>query len=114
MLKAAPTSIVGKVKNKKFAFFWLLIGGSIGNILMAFFILYNWRVLQIAFLPSAILSMLIAIEMADGAQRPKVWLGADLLLTAIILMLDLKLFALGTALPSILIIFGCILGIMDW
>ncbi|MFI5412388.1 MAG: hypothetical protein ACHQX1_00675, partial [Candidatus Micrarchaeales archaeon] len=63
-------SIVGKVENKKFAFFWLLIGGGAGNILLVLYSLNVWPV----FLPSVILSILIAVMIADKKQRPKLWL----------------------------------------
>ena len=102
-----PKSLVGKVKNKKFAFFWLLIGGSIGNILLILYSSNTWPI----FLPSAIVSILIAIKIADKTQRPKIWLGIDLLLGFI------PLISLGPVLgnlPDVLIIFGCILGIMSW
>jgi len=104
-------SIVGKVKNKKFAFFWLLIGGSIGNI---FLILYSPDVWPI-FLPSVILSILIAAMIADKKQRPKIWLGIDLLITLIPSILTVPLASeFAIFLPGALIIFGCVLGIMDW
>lgn len=110
-----PKTLVGTVENRKFAFFWLLIGGSIGNILL---ILYSPDVWPV-FLPSVILSVLITINIADKTERSKIWLGIDLFLTCIALLLLVPV--LGTApieltilLPDSLIIFGCILGIMNW
>jgi hypothetical protein len=112
-----PKSLVGKVKNKRFAFFWLLIGGSTGNVLMALRSLEVWPWPML--LPSAILSILIAMAIADKTKRPKIWLGIDLLLTSILLMLLVPFFGaaeikVAISLPGILIIFGCILGIIDW
>lgn len=110
-----PRSLVGRVKNKKFAFFWLLIGGSIGNLLLILYSLDVWLIL----LPSSALSILMAIMMADRAQRPKTWLAIDLLVTFILLILLVPFLGtasikLGAFLPGTLIILGCILGIMDW
>lgn len=110
-----PKSLVGKVKNKNFAFFWLLIGGSIGNILPILYSLNVWPI----FLPSAILSILMAIIIADRKQRPKFWLGIDLLLALVPLVMFAPSFLmvpmeLAILLPSAMIIFGCILGIMNW
>jgi hypothetical protein len=112
-----PKSLVGKVKNKRFAFFWLLIGGSIGNILLILLSQHNWP--WPILLPPAILSILIGMAIADKTQRPKIWLGIDLLMTSILLMLIVSFFGaveikLAISLPGILILFGCILGIMDW
>lgn len=108
-------SIVGKVKNKNFAFFWLLIGGGLGNILMILYSLDIWLI----FLPSAILSILMAMAVADKKQRPKLWLGIDMVVT-FILSITLLLFLgaiqikLAIFLPNLLIMLGCILGIMNW
>ncbi len=107
-------SLVGKVRNEKFAFFWLLIGGSIGNILLILHFLALWLV----FLPSAILSILIAIAILGKTRRPKIWLGADLLLTIILLII--LVWSLGanqislSFLPDVLLVLGCVLGIMNW
>lgn len=110
-----PKSLVGRVKNSKFAFFWLLIGGSIGDIILAVDAPYLSPVL----LPPAALSLLMALIIADKMHRPRVWMGIDLLLTLILAMVLVPL--LGTAginsaifLPDALIIFSCILGIMKW
>lgn len=109
-----PKSLVGRVKNKKFAFFWFLIGGGIGNLLITLYSPEVWPML----LPPAILSILIAITAAGDKRRPKFRLGIDLLLTVFLLMALVSLFGaqvrFGIFLPSVLIIFGCILGIMDW
>jgi hypothetical protein len=108
-------TLVGKVKNEKFAFFWLLIGGSLGNILIVLFSLDVWPV----FLPCAIMSILIAMIMFDKLKRPKILLGIDLLLSAIPFILIVTSLVgaqieLAAFLPGALIIFGCVLGIMDW
>ncbi|MGD0728773.1 MAG: hypothetical protein ABR981_01720 [Candidatus Micrarchaeaceae archaeon] len=110
-----PKSLVGRVKNKNFAFFWLLIGGSIGNILLTFYSISAWMML----LPSAVLSILIAILMMDKTKRPKIWLGIDLILTCILLIflvpfLGTSRIELASFLPGVLIILGCIIGIMNW
>ena len=110
-----PKSLVGRVKNRKFAYFWLLIGGSIGNIL---FIMYNpssWLV----FLPPAVLSILLMIAVADSMKRPRLFIGIDLLLTLALLVFLTPHFGttlreLAALLPEALIIFGCILGVMKW
>lgn len=107
-------SLVGNVKNKKFTFLWLLIGGSMGNILLMLYAPYLWPI----FLPSAVLSVSIAISKFDNVKRPKIWLAVDLILTIalIIAVLFYGRFPIefGTLLPDALIIFGCILGIMNW
>ena len=108
-------SLVGKIKNKKFAFFWLLIGGSLGNVLLIIHSPSLWR----TFLPSAALSILMAIAIMDNTNRPKLWLAIDTLLAAIPLILLVPYFGApqtnpAILLPSALIILGCILGIMDW
>ena len=107
-------SLVGRVENQKFAFFWLLIGGSIGNMLL---ILYSPKALLL-FSPSIILSLLLAAVMANRKQRFKIGLWADLLLTLPLLLVLLPF--LGSAinpwmlLPDFLVGFGCVLGIMNW
>jgi hypothetical protein len=67
--------------------------------------------------PPAILSILIALIMADDKKRPKLWLGVDLLLTSLLFLL-LGQWPIGIqvalSLPGALILLGCILGIMDW
>ncbi len=108
---AKGKSIVGKVRNDKFAFFWLLIGGSVGDIVLILYSLNLWLIL----LPSLILTLLIAVAMADKKQRPKRLLGIDILGTiapAIVVVSSVS--QLAIFLPSALIIFGCVLGIMDW
>lgn len=108
-----PKSIVGVVKNKKFAYFWILIGGSIGNLIITFYSFDVWPI----FLPPAILSILLMAIVADGKRRPRIWLAGDLVLTTA-LLLSLIPFAgeasPGIFLPGALIIFGCILGVMNW
>jgi hypothetical protein len=108
-------SLVGRVENQKFAFFWLLIGGGIVNILIILRSPASWPI----FLPSTILSLLMTMTMVHKKKRPKVWLGIDLLLTFISLIFGVSFFGmtgidLAVFLSGILIIFGCILGIMDW
>jgi hypothetical protein len=104
-------SIVGKIENKKFAFFWLLIGGSIGNIILLLYSPELWPI----FLPSVALSLLIVVMIANRKSRPKIWLGADLLAAFVPLMFSLSFtLKLAIFLPSALIIFGCFLGIMNW
>jgi len=107
-------SLVGRVKNKNFAFFWLLIGGSIGNLLLILYSLSIWEI----FLPSALLSVLIAMAVADKTHRPRLWLGTDLLLSFILLIFFVHFFwakiRLALLPPTILIILGCIIGIMNW
>lgn len=106
-----PKSLVGRVKNGKFAFFWMLIGGSIANILIVLRSPNAW----LLFLPSAVLSILIAIAMADKTRRPKMLLVTDLLITSILLGAAFgQTYQLAILLPDALIIFGCVLGIMDW
>jgi hypothetical protein len=107
-----PKSLVGKVKNKKFAFFWLLIGGGMGDILFVLYSLDVWPML----LPSAILSVLIAVTAANKTLRPKIWLWVDLLLAAVPVVYYVLFPSMPWAifLPNALIIFGCVLGIMDW
>lgn len=107
-------SLVGRVKNEKFAFFWLLIGGSIGNIFLIIHAHDTWPV----FLPSIILSISIALAMVGKTKRFKVGLGVDLLLTLPFLLVVLPFLGIAinlwALLPDILIIFGCILGVMNW
>src|ERR1700733_10152670 len=108
-------SLVGKVKNKNFAFFWLLIGGSLGNILITILAPAAW----IIFLPPAILSILIAIIMSNKTKRPKFWLALDILLTIVLFIVVVPVngssqINLGVFLPGLLIILGCVLGIMNW
>jgi hypothetical protein len=110
-----PKSLVGRVKNERFAFFWLLIGGSIGNILLALYAINAWPL----FVPSAALSLLVAAPMVGKLKRPKIWLNADLLVTLISLVLPEVYYPVaganpGIFLPGILIVLGCVLGIMDW
>ena len=106
-----PRSLVGRVKNREFAYFWLLIGGSIGSIIMLFASPYDW---QVFLFPSA-LSISMAIAIANKKKRPKIWLGMDLLLTSVLLVLLVPPGTnLAAFLPGGLIILGCILGIMDW
>ena len=109
---AKGKSIVGKVENKKFAFFWLLIGGSVGNITL---ILYSFLSALPIFLPSVILSMIIALAIADKKQRPRIWLGIDLIATLVpMIIFAASVSQLAIFLPSALVIFGCVLGIMKW
>ena len=110
-----PKSIVGRVENQKFAFFWLLIGGSIGNVILVLYSIEVWPV----FLPQAILSVLMAIAMMGKKKRPKVWLGADLVFTLVLSVLLLSSYGaaginFGIFLPNLLILSGCVLGIMNW
>jgi hypothetical protein len=108
-------SLVGKMKNQSFAFFWLLIGGGIANLLL----LLGAHAFWLVFLPPAILSLVIAVAIVNRKQRPKIWLGLDLLLTFILLIFFVPPFLtnpirLAISLPGILIILGCILAIMNW
>jgi hypothetical protein len=110
-----PKTLVGKVKNNKFAYFWLLIGGSVGNIL---FILHNLNTWPI-FLPPAILSLLIAVAVGDKLKRPKLLLAMDLIITVVLLALFVPYFGttlreITILLPGALIVLGCILGICNW
>jgi hypothetical protein len=111
-----PKTLVGRVKNDKFAFFWLLMGGSLGNIL---FSAYSPQLAITIFLPPAILSVLIAVAIAGKTHRPKIWLGIDLIVTFITLLLIESLSGsyavrMAISIPNLLITLGCILGIMDW
>jgi hypothetical protein len=110
-----PKSLVGKVKNKNFAFFWLLIGGGIGNILLLLYSTSAWPLL----VPPAVLSIIIALTMMDKLKRPKIPLAIDLFLTSILLILLIPFFGSSQIqpaifLPGILIVLGCVLGIMNW
>ncbi|MDE1861261.1 MAG: hypothetical protein KGH72_06125 [Candidatus Micrarchaeota archaeon] len=110
-----PKSLVGTVKNKRFAFFWLLVGGSIGNLLTLPYVPNLWPIL----LPPTILSIVMAIAMAGTVKRPRIWLSIDLILTAFLLLFFLPptgsvATSLAIWLPDLLIIFGCILGVMKW
>jgi hypothetical protein len=107
--------LVGKVKNEKFAYFWLLIGGAIGSILMLFYSVNYWPL----FLPPAILSVLIAVASMNRVKRFKIGLVVDLILTFGLLMIFVPsvgtpLAELAASLPGALIVLGCILGICDW
>jgi hypothetical protein len=110
-----PKTLVGKVKNERFAFFWLLIGGSIGDLFPAIYAPGVWQL----FLPPAILSLVIAMVMFGNKRRPKILLGADLLIS--IALLALLVLSFGTSprelpalIPDAMIIFGCILGVCNW
>jgi hypothetical protein len=110
-----PKTLVGKVQNKKFAYFWLLIGGSLGNII---FIMYSPSAWPI-FLPTALLSVLVMAIVADSLKRPKIWLGLDIGLTIGLLSFFIPYFGSATRevtilLPAALIVFGCVLGICNW
>lgn len=110
-----PKTLVGKVQNKKFAYFWLLIGGSLGNII---FLLYSPSAWPI-FLPPAVLSVVIMASVAEELKRPKMWLGMDLIMTLLLLLFFVPSFGsalreITILLPGLLIIFGCMLGICNW
>ena len=110
-----PKTLVGKVKNEKFAYFWLLIGGGMGNILLLLYSLNSWPL----FLPPAILSILITVTAVNKLKRFKIGLAIDLLLTCGLLVLFVPAFGtplkeLTASLPGALIILGCILGICNW
>ncbi len=110
-----PKSLVGRVKNKKFAYFWLLIGGSVGNILFMLHNLNTWPI----FLPTVVLSLLIAVAVGEKLKRPKLLLGIDLVITLVLLALFVPHFGtflreITILLPGALIVLGCILGICNW
>ncbi len=110
-----PRSLVGRVKNEKFAFFWLLIGGSIANFFPIFYSFHTWPLL----LPPAILSILVAISMIGKKKRPKVLLAIDLVVSLSLLVLlaltsRTSLGELTLLLPDCMIVLGCVLGLMNW
>ena len=110
-----PRTLVGKLMNRQFAFFWLLIGGGIADIILVAFSLRLWQI----FLPIAILSIVLMLAVRDIKKRPKIWLGLDLLLTVVLSVLFVMSFGsslrrLTLLLPNALIILGCVLGIMNW
>lgn len=110
-----PKTLVGKVKNERFAYFWLLIGGGLGNIILLLYSASLWPL----FLPPAIASILIPLTVAGKLKRYKIPLAIDLLLTLGLLIIFVPSFGtvateLTASLPGALIIFGCILGICNW
>ena len=112
---AMPKTLVGKMQNKKFAYFWLLIGGSLGNLSLILYSPNAWPL----FLPPAVLSLLLVIAIADSKKRPKMLLGIDAFLTCALLIsllppLGSTLKEITVLLPAAMLVFGCILGIMNW
>ena len=117
-----PKSLVGKVKNSKFAFFWLLFGGGIGNLLIGIYSNINQLGIASVFLvllPSIVLSIFMVFAIANKLHRPKLWLGIDFILALLPVILIVRYLLaypakFGILFPDLMMIFGCILGIMDW
>jgi hypothetical protein len=110
MAKKDRGVLVGKVLNEKFAYFWLLIGGGLGNMMMIAFLPAYWPY----FLPPAVFSILISATEAGKLKRHRVRYLICMALTCAIMVIAIPFAGYVLALPSALIILGCILGIGNW
>ena len=108
-----PDVFVGKIPNNRFAFFWMLLGGSLGNAVIILYAPWIWPL----FAGSVLLSLLIVAAIAYGKTRPKLWLALDLVVTVVpsaLIILDGATLKAAIYVPSALVAFGCVLGACDW